>query len=113
MHRAVLEVSIADVPAPLPPEVLVLDVREPYEWSAGHIAEAVHVPLMQIPQRLEDIPSSQPILVVCKVGGRSAQAAEFLQANGRDAVSLVGGMISWNRSGRPMVADGDAAPQVA
>lgn len=113
MHRAVLEVSIADVPTPLPPEVLVLDVREPYEWAAGHIAEAVHVPLMQIPQRLEDIPASQPILVVCKVGGRSAQAAEFLQASGRDAVSLAGGMMSWDRSGRPMVADSNAAPKVA
>ncbi len=113
MDKAISEIHVDDVPAPLPPGVVVLDVREQFEWEAGHIEHAVHVPLMQVPQRLDEIPIGQPILVVCKVGSRSAQATGFLQANGRDAVNLAGGMMSWEYAGRAMVASGDAEPMVA
>jgi rhodanese-related sulfurtransferase len=109
----VSEVAASEVPAPLPPGLVVLDVREQFEWDAGHITEAVHVPLMQVPGRLAEIPPGQPILVVCKVGARSAQAAGFLQANGREAVNLAGGMMAWEQIGRPMVAESDAEPMVA
>jgi rhodanese-related sulfurtransferase len=72
----------------------------------------VHVPLMQVPRRLDDIPDDRPVLVVCRVGSRSAQATGFLQAHGRDAVNLAGGMVSWHRAGLPMVCDGDADARV-
>lgn len=113
MSTSVPHVAVGDVPSPLPDEFLVVDVREQDEWTAGHIAEAVHIPLMQVPQRVDDIPSDRPILVVCKVGARSAQAAGFLQTQGRDVVNLAGGMIAWEASGRPMVADGGGDPVVA
>ncbi len=66
-------VSIDAVPDPLPEELSVLDVREPEEWAHGHIEGAVHIPLMDLPQRLPDVPNGH-VVVVCKIGGRSARA---------------------------------------
>lgn len=99
------EIEVSAVPNPLLAELVVLDVREPDEWQAGHIEHAVHIPLGSLPERLGDVPADQQILVVCKVGGRSAQATQFLQAHGREAVNLLGGMMAWESAGRPLVAD--------
>lgn len=104
-------VSVDAVPAHLPEGLIVLDVREPDEWDAGHIEGSVHIPLMELPQRLDEVPSGQ-LLVVCKVGGRSAQAVGYLVQRGIDAVNLDGGMVEWASAGRPMVADSERPPQV-
>ncbi len=101
MTRRIHQVEVSGVPDPLPDDLVVLDVREPAEWAAGHIDGAIHVPLMQVPGRLDDIPTGQQVLVVCKVGARSAQATAFLQDQGRDVVNLVGGMVAWESRGRP------------
>jgi rhodanese-related sulfurtransferase len=104
-------VSVDAVPAHLPEGLIVLDVREPVEWEHGHIEGAVHIPLMELPQRLDEVPSGQ-LLVVCKAGGRSAQAVGYLVAQGIDAINLDGGMSEWAEAGRPMVSDNDEAPRV-
>jgi rhodanese-related sulfurtransferase len=104
-------VDVAQLPDPLPEGLTVLDVREKVEWVHGHIDGATHIPLMELPGRLDEVPTEQT-LVVCKVGGRSAQAVAYLTANGRDAVNLAGGMIDWFAAGRPMVSDNDADPLV-
>jgi rhodanese-related sulfurtransferase len=90
------------LPATLPAGITVLDVREPEEWDAGHIEGAVHVPLQQLPQRLSEIDRTLPVLCVCKVGARSAQAVAFLQSRGYNAVNLHGGMLAWDNAGRPV-----------
>jgi rhodanese-related sulfurtransferase len=108
---AIPTVSIDGVPDPLPEGLTVLDVREPVEWAHGHIEGAVHVPLMELPQRLGDLPREQT-LVVCKVGGRSAQAVGYLAEQGYDVVNLDGGMLEWEAAGRPMVSDTGQPPQV-
>ncbi len=99
------EVDVTAAPVEPSPGVTVLDVREDDEWQAGHIAGALHIPLMQVPQRFTELDAEHRILVVCKVGGRSAQATQFLCAQGRDAVNLAGGMVAWEAAGRPMVRD--------
>ncbi|GGO73503.1 MULTISPECIES: rhodanese-like domain-containing protein [Nocardioides] len=104
-------VTIDGVPDPLPEGLAVLDVREPVEWQHGHIEGAVHVPLMDLPQRLADLPTGQT-LVVCKVGGRSAQAVGYLAQQGFDVVNLDGGMLDWQAAGRPMVSETGQPPQV-
>jgi rhodanese-related sulfurtransferase len=113
VRRDIPAVEIADVPTPLPRGVVVLDVREPEEWRAGHIDEALHVPMRQLPARIEELPSDRQVLVVCRVGARSASATAFLVSLGRNAVNLSGGMNAWAAAGRSMVAEGDAAPRVA
>jgi len=104
-------VEISQVPDPLPEGVTVLDVREPVEWRHGRIEGAWHMPLGQVPDRVGELPRGQ-LLVVCKVGGRSAQATAFLREKGFEAINLAGGMLDWSAVGRPMVADGDADPLV-
>jgi len=104
-------VTVADVPHPLPEGLTVLDVREPVEWQHGHIEGAVHIPLSTLPVRVGELPAAQT-LVVCKVGGRSAQAVMWLQQQGVDAVNLQGGMIDWADAGRPMVSETGQPPHV-
>lgn len=104
-------VSVDQLPHPLPEGVTVLDVREPIEWVHGHIEGALHIPLGTLPVRVAELPEGQ-ILVVCKIGGRSAQAVMWLQQQGHDVVNLDGGMLDWAAAGRPMVSDTGAPPQV-
>lgn len=104
-------VTLDHVPDPLPEGLTVLDVREEFEWVHGHIADATHIPLSVLPVRLPDLPEGQ-ILVVCKAGGRSAQATMYLAAQGYEVVNLDGGMLDWEAAGRPMVSETGDAPQV-
>ncbi len=112
MSTPIPEVDIAGVPAELPEALTVLDVREDWEWQAGHIEEALHIPLMQVPARSVELPADHQVLVVCKVGSRSAQAVAYLQAQGVDAVNLSGGMQAWAAARRAMVSETGASPQV-
>ncbi|MCW2528678.1 MAG: Rhodanese domain protein [Pseudonocardiales bacterium] len=100
----------------LSPTAVILDVREPDEWTAGHIAEAVHVPMGSVVNRMLTEPgpllSDEPIVVTCKAGGRASRVAQWLNANGFAAVVLDGGMLDWQSSGRPMVSGSGETPTV-
>ena len=104
-------VAVAGVPDPLPEGLVVLDVREPVEWVHGHIEGAMHVPMSELPARIDELPDSQT-LVVCKVGSRSAQVVRWLVQHGRDAVNLDGGMADWEAAGRGMVSETGRPPLV-
>jgi len=104
-------VGISGVPDPLPEGLAVVDVREPVEWQHGHIEGAIHIPLGELQGRLDEVPQGQT-LVVCKVGGRSAQAVGWLVQQGRDVVNLDGGMLDWEAAGRSMVSETGQPPQV-
>jgi rhodanese-related sulfurtransferase len=98
----------------VPDEAYLLDVREDEEWAAGHAPGATHLPMMEIPARIDEIPDDADVVVVCRVGGRSAQVVAYLQGQGRANVrNLDGGMIAWARAGRPMVSEVGGVPQVA
>jgi rhodanese-related sulfurtransferase len=98
--------------AAVPDDAWVLDVREPYEWQAGHVEGAAHVPMGELLERLGEVPNDREVVVVCKVGGRSAQVVQYLNQAGWSAVNLDGGMYAWAAAGRPMVSDTGAAPAV-
>lgn len=110
-HPEIPSTTLEELPDPLPAGLTVLDVREPEEWAHGHIEGALHVPLMELPLRREELPDGQ-ILVVCKIGGRSLQATQWLGRFGVDAVNLDGGMIEWAAAGRPMRSENGREPQV-
>lgn len=100
----------------VPDDAVLLDVREDEEWSAGHIDGARHVPMYQVPQQVsydEEFPTDVPIVVVCKMGGRSAQVTAWLNHNGYRAANLDGGMLAWATAGRPMVSEDGRPPRVA
>jgi adenylyltransferase/sulfurtransferase len=86
-------------------EVVLIDVREPYEWSAGHIAGAVHIPMNQVPQRLAEIPKDKEVVMICRSGGRSGHVQQhLLGAQGYTKVkNLVGGMQRWAREVDPSI----------
>lgn len=92
-------------PAQLADDAVLLDVREQNEWDAGHAPTAVHIPLGDLPTRLDDLPSDDSTLaVVCRSGGRSSQAVAWLTQQGFDVVNVDGGMKSWASAGKPMTA---------
>jgi molybdopterin/thiamine biosynthesis adenylyltransferase/rhodanese-related sulfurtransferase len=78
--------------------VMLLDVREPYEWQIVHFEGATLIPLRSLPQRLSELERDAEIVVVCHVGARSAVAAEFLREAGfANAKNLAGGIDAWSR----------------
>lgn len=97
------QTSVTEVPLPLADgSATVLDVRGRTEWDAGHIGGALHVPLGDLRQRLDELPAT-PLLVHCQSGARSALATSVLHRLGRtDAVNIVGGFAAWSAAGLPI-----------
>ena len=85
------------------PNVLILDVREQSEWDAGHIPGAVHIPMNDVPARIQEIPTDKTVIVQCRSGNRSSQVTEFLRKQGMNNVhNLDGGLNSWQAAGLPV-----------
>ena len=82
---------------------LLLDVREPEEWRAGHIEGSVHVPLDDLPRAR--LPQDVPLVAVCRSGNRSGRATAWLSRQGVDVVNLAGGVAAWQRAGLGLVTD--------
>jgi rhodanese-related sulfurtransferase len=111
MPQQVPTVTVPDVPAELPQNTVLLDVREQDEWDAGHAPNALHIPMSELAGRLGELPAEQEVLVICRSGGRSARVTAYLNANGWDARNVDGGMQQWAATGRDLACDqGD--PQV-
>ena len=76
-------------------QVNMIDVRESDEIATGKITGAKHIPLGEVPARLDELDKSQPYTLICRSGGRSGRAAEFLEEEGYDVTNMTGGMLSW------------------
>ncbi len=86
----------------------ILDVRESHELEQARVEGAQHIPLGSLVERLAEVPRDRTVYVICHVGGRSAQAAQFLESNGIDAVNVSGGIVAWYRAGLPVTLGQDA-----
>ena len=93
-------VSALDVSEKLksPKRPLVLDVRQPEEFRAGHIVGAKLVPLNELARRLNELPKDREIVCVCASGNRSRSATRALLRAGCNAVNMNGGMGAWARA---------------
>lgn len=88
-------------------QVLLVDVREHEEWTAGHAPAAVHIPLSALGGT--DVPTDRPVVAVCRSGNRSGTAAAQLAQAGFDVANMAGGMLAWAAAGLPVVtADGSS-----
>ncbi|MFS0840639.1 rhodanese-like domain-containing protein [Paenibacillus sp. 1P03SA] len=76
-------------------DMFILDVREDGEWADGHIGQAVHIPLGQLMQRLDELDRGREITVVCRSGNRSGLACELLAEQNFNVVNMTGGMNDW------------------
>lgn len=87
---------------------VVLDVRQPEEYAAGHVPGALLIPLDQLGSRLDEVPRGVHLYVICKSGARSATAVEALTAAGCEATNVAGGTLAWVDAGFPTVLGPDA-----
>jgi adenylyltransferase/sulfurtransferase len=80
----------------------VLDVREPWECAIARLPASINIPLDELPRRLRELDAHATTIVMCKSGGRSRRAAQFLAGAGFDqAVNLAGGIDAWARDVDP------------
>lgn len=85
------------------PEVVVFDVREQWEYDAGHIPGVILLPLNELPSRINEIPTDKEVIITCRTGNRSGQAVDFLEQQGFDNVhNMSGGILAWESAGLPV-----------
>lgn len=81
-------------------DVLVIDVREQWEYDEGHIPGVTLIPMNEISTRLNELPTDKEIVVTCRSGNRSGQVADFLRDQGFDNVhNMTGGIVAWENAG--------------
>lgn len=73
----------------------LIDVREPHEYAQGHVPGSRLIPLGQLGARASEIPAEGPVFVICRSGGRSAQAVRHLSSQGLQAINVAGGMLRY------------------
>ena len=84
-------------------DVIVLDVREQWEYDEGHIPGVIHMPMNDVPANLDEIPTDQTVIVSCRSGNRSGQVTNFLREQGYENVhNMEGGIVAWERAGLPV-----------
>jgi rhodanese-related sulfurtransferase len=83
-------------------DIQLIDVREPYEWEAGHVEGARHIELNRVAAEASTIDKDKPVVFYCAVGSRSAMAADAFLRAGYDARSMDGGITAWHEQGLPL-----------
>jgi hydroxyacylglutathione hydrolase len=88
------------------PDLVVVDVREPAEWTDGHMPGARHSPMRQVAERLAEIPRDRRVAITCAGGARSSLVGSLLLARGfTDLLNVWGGMTGWAQAGLPVARD--------
>ncbi len=88
------------------PALQVIDVREPYEREAGHIAGTRHIELVRLSAEAASVARERPVVFYCRAGSRSDMAAQAFRAAGFEAYSMSGGLMRWAEEGRPLSPEG-------
>ncbi|NMO04376.1 rhodanese-like domain-containing protein [Gordonia sp. TBRC 11910] len=101
---AIEQVSVTELPDDFTDDEqrVVLDVREDDEWEQGHIRGALHIPLNDVPARLDEIDLDVELLVVCRSSGRSMRILQYLEHVGYEGKCIRGGMVAWEGNGKPV-----------
>lgn len=94
------EIDVTELEAVLATGAPLVDVREADEFADVRVPGAVSIPLSEFVARVDEVPADGTVYVICAAGGRSAQAAQYLEARGVDAVNVAGGTMAWLQSGR-------------
>ena len=82
---------------------VLIDVREPDEFAAGHAAGAVNLPMSELGDRVAEVPTDVPVHIICQSGGRSARVTEALAGQGVSAINIAGGTSAWIAAGHAVV----------
>ena len=107
-------IAMADAPQKVSPDAYMsgfvdagaphqlIDVRTPEEYATGHIAGSINIPVQEIGARLGEISQDEPVVLYCRSGNRSNQAAQILDGAGYTGVYDLGGIQSWQSAGYPL-----------
>jgi rhodanese-related sulfurtransferase len=97
------EIDVEELAARLDSGAVLVDVRQPDEYESGHVPSARLVPLGDVPERVDAFTGHDEVLVICRTGGRSRAACEFLIEQGVPAINVAGGTLAWLESGRDVI----------
>jgi rhodanese-related sulfurtransferase len=97
------EIEVAALAERVAEGALVVDVREPDEYAAGHVPGAELIPLATVPDNLDRFRRDEPTYLICQGGGRSMRACELAAGEGYDVVNVTGGTGAWVASGLDVV----------
>ncbi|MEY2434237.1 MAG: hypothetical protein QOC92_3962 [Acidimicrobiaceae bacterium] len=96
------EIDIAELARLREAGMVLVDVRGPDEFETVRVEGAQLIPLVDVPERIEEIPSDERVYVICATGVRSAKAVEYLNKQGYDTVNVAGGTKAWLEAGHPV-----------
>lgn len=102
------EIDIDETARALENGAVVVDVREPQEYAAGHVPGARNIPMGRLTARAHELDLGSPVHLICASGNRSSAMVDLLAAQGFDAVNVAGGTAGWITSGRPVVRGAEA-----
>ncbi|MCA9923944.1 MAG: rhodanese-like domain-containing protein [Anaerolineales bacterium] len=84
-------------------DVLLIDVREQWEYDEGHLPGITLIPMGDVPNRLSEIPTDKEVILTCRSGNRSGQVTDFLRQQGYTNVhNMEGGIVAWQAAGFPV-----------
>ena len=96
------EIDVHDLDALRSEDPVIIDVREPDEVDAARVPGVVPIPLGEVAARVDEVPRTGAVYVICARGGRSAKAVEHYRSLGIDAVNVAGGTLGWIDAGLPI-----------
>lgn len=100
------EVSRAEAREMLDQGAQLVDVRVDHEWETGHLPGAVHIPLAELPARVDEVDKDRPVILYCRGGNRSTMATVALTEAGFDAAKLTEGAVGWEEEGLTFEPEG-------
>lgn len=94
-------------------DVRIIDVREQFEYTDGHVPGSVWVPMSLVPLKVDEFRGETPAYVICRTGNRSGQVVMWLARQGIEAINVDGGIVAWQRAGHGVVTgmEAEGAPQ--
>jgi rhodanese-related sulfurtransferase len=95
------EITVEELFALWSDGVALIDVRQPDEHAEARVPGATLIPLSDVVERIDEVPTDQTVYVICGRGPRSAKAVEHLRSVGIDAVNVAGGTHAWIDAGHP------------
>jgi len=95
----VLQADVRQLSTALAEGAVVIDVREPFEYSSGHVPGAVPMAMHLVPLRADEIPADRDVYIICASGNRSWQVCHYLSEHGIKATNVTGGMMAWQLAG--------------
>lgn len=96
------EIDVAELAIRRAEGAPLVDVREDHEFAAAHVRGAQLIPLGQVAERIDEVPTEGTVYVICARGARSAKAVDHYRRQGIDAVNVAGGMLAWIDAGQPV-----------